>query len=94
MPDGNAGLTLAEMRAMVKFATRERDGALAVPVLRCCGGYPIESGLSPGDWVVTEGVQRAFPGAKVDPQRSQLASADPEPAAGAEKAASPNSDQK
>jgi len=26
----------------------------------------IESGLDPGDWVVTEGVQRAFPGAKVD----------------------------
>jgi membrane fusion protein, multidrug efflux system len=32
----------------------------------------IESGLDPGDWVVTEGVQRAFPGAKVDPQRSEL----------------------
>ena len=34
----------------------------------------IESGLDPGDWVVTEGLQRAFPGAKVDPQRSTLAS--------------------
>ena len=32
----------------------------------------IESGLDPGDWVVTEGIQRAFPGAKVDPQRSEL----------------------
>jgi membrane fusion protein, multidrug efflux system len=39
----------------------------------------IESGLSPDDWVVTEGIQRAFPGAKVDPQRGQLASAGPEP---------------
>jgi hypothetical protein len=29
---------------------------------------------------VTEGVQRAFPGAKVDPQRAQMASAEPEPA--------------
>jgi membrane fusion protein, multidrug efflux system len=40
----------------------------------------IESGLDPGDWVVTEGVQRAFPGAKVDPQRSELTSvaADPQ----------------
>jgi RND family efflux transporter MFP subunit len=38
----------------------------------------IESGLDPGDWVVTEGVQRAFPGAKVDPQRTSLA---PPPAA-------------
>jgi membrane fusion protein, multidrug efflux system len=35
----------------------------------------IESGLDPGDWVVTEGVQRAFPGAKVEPQRTKLQSA-------------------
>jgi multidrug efflux system membrane fusion protein len=43
----------------------------------------IESGLDPGDWVVTEGVQRAFPGAKVEPQRSELTSvaADPSDAA-------------
>jgi membrane fusion protein, multidrug efflux system len=46
-----------------------RDGQLRV----------IESGLSPTDWVVTEGIQRAFPGAKVDPQRGQLASAEPGP---------------
>src|SRR5579872_833248 len=32
----------------------------------------VESGLDPGDWVVTEGIQRAFPGAKVDPQRTTL----------------------
>ena len=43
--------------------TGVRDGQLRV----------IESGLSPSDWVVTEGVQRAFPGAKVDPQRTELA---------------------
>jgi multidrug efflux system membrane fusion protein len=30
----------------------------------------IESGLDPSDWVVTEGIQRAFPGAKVNPQRA------------------------
>jgi membrane fusion protein, multidrug efflux system len=43
----------------------------------------IESGLDPSDWVVTEGIQRAFPGAKVDPQRSELTSvaADPSNAA-------------
>jgi multidrug efflux system membrane fusion protein len=35
----------------------------------------IESGLDPGDWVVTEGVQRAFAGAKVEPQRTELKSA-------------------
>jgi membrane fusion protein, multidrug efflux system len=35
----------------------------------------IESGLDPSDWVVTEGVQRAFPGAKVEPQRIELKSA-------------------
>jgi membrane fusion protein, multidrug efflux system len=35
----------------------------------------IKSGLDPGDWVVTEGVQRAFPGAKVEPQRTELKSA-------------------
>jgi RND family efflux transporter MFP subunit len=34
----------------------------------------IESGLDPDDWVVTEGVQRAFPGAKVEPQRTELKS--------------------
>jgi membrane fusion protein, multidrug efflux system len=39
----------------------------------------IESGLNPGDWVVTEGVQHAFPGAKVEPQRSQLASVTADP---------------
>jgi RND family efflux transporter MFP subunit len=61
-----------------------RDGQLRV----------IESGLKPDDWVVTEGVQRAFPGAKVDPQRGQLASADPAPSAIPEKAASANPDQK
>ncbi len=47
-----------------------RDGQLRV----------IELGLSADDWVVTEGIQRAFPGAKVDPQRGQLASAAPDPA--------------
>jgi len=42
----------------------------------------VDSGLDPGDWVVTEGTQRAFPGAKVDPQRmTSLTMADPtEPA--------------
>jgi len=55
-------------RKIVK--TGDREGQLRV----------IESGLDPSDWVVTEGIQRAFPGAKVDPQRGQLASAEPEPA--------------
>jgi membrane fusion protein, multidrug efflux system len=39
----------------------------------------IESGLDPGDWVVTEGTQRAFPGAKVAPQRSELTSVAADP---------------
>ncbi|HEY1945219.1 MAG TPA: efflux RND transporter periplasmic adaptor subunit [Roseiarcus sp.] len=39
--------------------TGQRDGQLRV----------IESGLDANDWVVTEGVLRAPPGAKVDPQR-------------------------
>jgi hypothetical protein len=39
----------------------------------------IESGLDPGDWVVTEGIQRAFPGAKVEPQQSKLTSAAADP---------------
>src|SRR5580698_9187422 len=47
-------------RKVVK--TGQRQGQLVI----------IESGLDPGDWVVTEGVQQAFPGAKVDPQRTQL----------------------
>jgi multidrug efflux system membrane fusion protein len=40
----------------------------------------IESGLEPGDWVVVEGIQQAFPGAKVEPQRSELASVAADPA--------------
>ena len=40
------------------------------------GSYRIiKSGLDPGDWIVTEGVQRAIPGAKVDPQRTKLSEA-------------------
>ena len=47
-------------RKIVK--TGDRQGQLRI----------IESGLDPSDWVVTEGVQRAFPGAKVEPQRTEL----------------------
>ena len=54
-------------RKIVK--TGAREGQLRI----------IESGLDPGDWVVTEGVQRAFPGAKVEPQRSELTSAAADP---------------
>ncbi len=49
-------------RKIVK--TGQREGQLRI----------IESGLDPGDWVVTEGIQRAFPGAKVEPQQSDLTS--------------------
>jgi RND family efflux transporter MFP subunit len=45
--------------------TGDRQGQLRI----------IESGLAPGDWVVTEGIQRAFPGAKVEPQRTELTAA-------------------
>ena len=55
-------------RKIVK--TGEREGTLRI----------VESGLDPSDWVVTEGVQRAIPGAKVDPQQTKL-STDGEPAA-------------
>jgi membrane fusion protein, multidrug efflux system len=64
--------------------TGVRDGQLRV----------IESGLKPDDWVVTEGVQRAFPGAKVDPQRERLALAEPEPPASPEKTGSADPAQK
>ena len=47
-------------RKVVK--TGDRQGQLRI----------IESGLEQGDWVVTEGIQRAFPGAKVEPQRTEL----------------------
>jgi membrane fusion protein, multidrug efflux system len=40
----------------------------------------IESGLDPGDWIVIEGIQQAFPGAKVEPQRSKLTSVAADPA--------------
>lgn len=42
--------------------TGDRQGQLRI----------VESGLDPGDWVVIEGIQRAFPGAKVEPQRTTL----------------------
>ena len=51
--------------------TGSREGQLRI----------IESGLDPGDWVVTEGIQRAFPGAKVDPQRAASAPVAADPAA-------------
>ncbi len=48
----------------------------------------IESGIDPADWVVTEGVQRAIPGAKVTPQQTKLneaaADQDSAPAAASE----------
>jgi membrane fusion protein, multidrug efflux system len=47
-------------RKIVK--TGQRQGPLRI----------IESGLDPGDWVVIEGVQHAFPGAKVETQQSEL----------------------
>ena len=56
-------------RKIVK--TGDREGQLRI----------IESGLDPGDWVVTEGIQRAFPGAKVDPQRAASAPVAADPAA-------------
>jgi membrane fusion protein, multidrug efflux system len=52
--------------------TGQRQGQLRI----------IESGLDPDDWVVTEGVQRAFPGAKVQPQRSELKSVSADAAGG------------
>ena len=55
-------------RKIVK--TGDREGQLRI----------IELGLDPSDWVVTEGIQRAFPGAKVEPQRTQLAADASEPA--------------
>jgi membrane fusion protein, multidrug efflux system len=49
-------------RKIVK--TGQRQGQLVI----------IDSGLDPDDWVVIEGIQQAFPGAKVEPQRSELKS--------------------
>ena len=54
-------------RKIVK--TGDREGQLRI----------IESGLDPGDWVVTEGIQRAFPGAKVDPQKGAMAALTADP---------------
>ena len=54
-------------RKIVK--TGQRQGQLRI----------IESGLDPDDWVVTEGIQRAFPGAKVEPQRTELTSVATDP---------------
>ena len=48
-------------RKIVK--TGDREGAYRI----------IESGIDPGDWVVTEGVQRAIPGPKSLPSRRSSA---------------------
>jgi membrane fusion protein (multidrug efflux system) len=34
----------------------------------------VEEGLQPGDWVIVNGMQRARPGAKVDPERTDMRS--------------------
>ena len=34
----------------------------------------IKEGLRPGEWVVVKGLQRARPGAKVDPERTEMSS--------------------
>ena len=65
-------------RKIVK--TGDRQGQLRI----------IQSGLDPSDWVVTEGIQRAFPGAKVEPQRTQLVSAAEEPAKASPPSAAPS----
>jgi RND family efflux transporter MFP subunit len=57
--------------------TGDRQGGLRI----------INSGIDPGDWIVTEGVQRAIPGAKVDPQQTKLSAV---PDKSAEPAAAPN----
>jgi multidrug efflux system membrane fusion protein len=57
-------------RKIVK--TGQRQGPLRI----------IESGLDPGDWVVIEGVQHAFPGAKVETQQSELTSDAANPSVG------------
>jgi membrane fusion protein, multidrug efflux system len=64
-------------RRIVK--TGEQQGQLRI----------IESGLDPGDWVVTEGIQRAFPGAKVDPQRVELTAAAADSSGGVKPSADP-----
>ncbi|MFZ0836941.1 MAG: efflux transporter periplasmic adaptor subunit, partial [Xanthobacteraceae bacterium] len=35
----------------------------------------IESGLKAEDWVVTDGIQRAIPGGKVDPDKQKMVAA-------------------
>jgi membrane fusion protein, multidrug efflux system len=53
----------------------------------------IDSGLDPGDWVVIEGIQQAFPGAKVEPQQSELKSPEARPSDDT-KTSAPNSTPK
>jgi membrane fusion protein, multidrug efflux system len=72
-----AGADNVVQRKIVK--TGQRQGPLRI----------IESGLDPGDWVVIEGIQHAFPGAKVAPQQSELTSAAAVPSDGA-KTSNPN----
>ncbi len=59
--------------------TGQRDGALRV----------IESGLEPQDLVVVQGTQQAAPGAKVEPQKVEIASAETKPTEPAAKAKTP-----
>lgn len=54
-------------RKIVK--TGQRQGQLVI----------VDSGLAANDWVVTEGMQQAFPGSKVEPQQSELTAAEAGP---------------
>jgi multidrug efflux pump subunit AcrA (membrane-fusion protein) len=54
----------------------------------------IESGIQAGEWVITSGLQRARPGSKVDPERTEMMPAEAETKTGddtsaAEQAAKP-----
>jgi membrane fusion protein, multidrug efflux system len=62
-----AGADNVVARKVVKLG--QRQGQLRI----------IESGLDPGDWIVVEGTQRAFPGDKVEPQKSELTAAASDP---------------
>ena len=64
-------------RKIVK--TGDREGAYRI----------VESGVDANDWVVTEGVQRALPGAKVNPQRTKLSAAAADQESAAEPAKAP-----
>jgi len=68
VPDSILGSDQGQRYAYVVNGDEVERRDVTVGLLRD-GKRPIEGGLKPGEWVITNGMQRVRPGAKVDPKK-------------------------